>query len=196
MFYCMFYFTCDRSLTCTFPPFHSGYSFSRSAGQEGPASEQWRIQDLPKGEGGHGERAEREPKRGSGDGAPCGIRGSPHWKLFVHFYTKIRPKVKDLSENLPPCLESRRHDHWPALSFGQWGGHCHCQRTPKTRRWGVVCNETQLVCVRCLCLVWLEPAWRLNVSVLCVRACPPPKHCYTIFWNLKSIRRVFTKLTV
>ena len=26
------------------------------------------------------------------------------WKLFVHFYTKKWPKVKDLSENLPPCL--------------------------------------------------------------------------------------------
>jgi len=26
------------------------------------------------------------------------------WKLFVHFYTKKWPKVKDLCENLPTCL--------------------------------------------------------------------------------------------
>ena len=33
---------------------------------------QWRIQDLPKGGADHGERAEREPKRGSRGGAPWG----------------------------------------------------------------------------------------------------------------------------
>ena len=35
---------------------------------------QWRIQDLP-GETDHGERAEREPKRGSGAEPPAGSRG-------------------------------------------------------------------------------------------------------------------------
>jgi len=36
---------------------------------------QWRIQDLPKGAADHGERAEREPKRGSGAEPPAGSRG-------------------------------------------------------------------------------------------------------------------------
>ena len=41
---------------------------------------QWRIQDLPKGRGtDHGERAEREPKRGSGGGAPSGVQGQCPW---------------------------------------------------------------------------------------------------------------------
>jgi len=32
--------------------------------------------------GGHGERAEREPKRGSGGGAPSGVQGqSPWWRV-------------------------------------------------------------------------------------------------------------------
>jgi len=60
--------------------------------------------------GGHGERAEREPKRGSGGGAPSGaqglplvgVRSPPEAESFL--YTKKWPKVKDLSENLPPCL--------------------------------------------------------------------------------------------
>ena len=68
----------------------------------------------------HGERAEREPKRGSGTGggAPCGVQGqSPWWgsggEAFCQFSYKKWPKVKDISENLPPCLRqtlSRRHD--------------------------------------------------------------------------------------
>ena len=62
----------------------------------------------------NGERAE---KQGSGGGATSGVQGRApgwgsvgrgdapwSWKLFVHFYTKKWPKVKDLSENLPPCL--------------------------------------------------------------------------------------------
>ena len=53
-----------------------------------------------------------EPRWGSGGKAPWS------WKLFVHFYAEKWPKVKDLSENLPPCLS---RPPWPALSFGQWG---------------------------------------------------------------------------
>ena len=67
----------------------------------------------------HGERAEREPKRGSGGGAPSGVqgqspwwgaRGAPpwSWKLFVHYYTKKWPKVKDLMWKFAPVFESRR----------------------------------------------------------------------------------------
>ena len=64
----------------------------------------------------HGERVEREPKRGSGGGAPSGVQGqSPWWgvrggeaplklKAFCTFLHKKWPKVKDLSENLPPCV--------------------------------------------------------------------------------------------
>jgi len=73
---------------------------------------QWRIPYLPRGD--HGERAEREPKRGLGAEPPAGSRcrapgggqgRSPlKLKAFVHFYTKKWPKVKDLGENLPPCL--------------------------------------------------------------------------------------------
>ena len=74
--------------------------------------------------GGHGERAEREPKRGSGGVAPSGVQGqSPWWgvrgrsplklKAFCQFSYKKWPKVKYLHENLPPCLRQtvwRRHD--------------------------------------------------------------------------------------
>ena len=44
-----------------------------------------------------------EPPAGSRGRAPGGGSG---WlsKLFVHFYTKEWPKVKDLGENLPLCL--------------------------------------------------------------------------------------------
>ena len=73
---------------------------------------------FAKGGGGgadHGERAEREPKRGSGGGAPSGVQGqSPWWgvggeaplklKAFSTFLHKRWPKVEDLRENLPPCL--------------------------------------------------------------------------------------------
>ena len=60
--------------------------------------------------GDHGERAEREPKRGSGGGAgsrgraPDGGSGGLPLKLkaFCTFLHKKWPKVKDLSENLPP----------------------------------------------------------------------------------------------
>ena len=40
---------------------------------------QWRIQDLSKGGGNHDERAEREPKRGFGGGAPSGVQGQSPW---------------------------------------------------------------------------------------------------------------------
>jgi len=77
---------------------------------------QWRIQDLPRGEGAdHGERAEREPKRGAGAEPPAGSKGrapggGSWWrspasplklKAFCTFLYKKWPKVKDLSENLP-----------------------------------------------------------------------------------------------
>ena len=64
----------------------------------------------------HGERAERERTRGSRGRAPSGVQGqSPWWgirggkaplklKAFCTFLHKKWPKVKDLSENLPPCL--------------------------------------------------------------------------------------------
>jgi len=39
------------------------------------ALSQRRIQDLPKVGADHGERAEREPKQGSGGGAPTGVQG-------------------------------------------------------------------------------------------------------------------------
>ena len=42
-------------------------------------SDQWRIQDLPKWGADHGERAEREPKRGSGGEAPSGVQGQTPW---------------------------------------------------------------------------------------------------------------------
>ena len=68
----------------------------------------------------HGERTEREPKRGSGAEPPAGSKGrAPGWgsgaaslklKAFCTFLYKNWQNVKDLSENLPPCLKSRRHD--------------------------------------------------------------------------------------
>ena len=89
---------------------------------------QWRIQDLPK-RGDHGERAEREPKRGSGGSVPSGVQGQRLWwgsgeaplklKAFCTFLYKKWPKVKDLGENLPPCLNRAA---MTGLSFGQWGG--------------------------------------------------------------------------
>jgi len=56
-------------------------------------------------------RVERKPIRGSVDRASIRVqRQSPWWgsgmrsplklKVFVHFYTKERPKVKDLNETL------------------------------------------------------------------------------------------------
>jgi len=68
---------------------------------------QWRIQDLPKGGGAdHGEHAERDPKRGSGGGAPVGSRGrapggGPGGKaplklkaFCAFFYTKSGQKLR------------------------------------------------------------------------------------------------------
>jgi len=65
----------------------------------------------------HSERAEREPKRGSGGGAHSGVQGQSHWwgvrglplkqklKAFCPLSYKKWPKFKDLNENLPPCLK-------------------------------------------------------------------------------------------
>ena len=42
--------------------------------------------------------------RGRAPGGGSGGEASWSWKLFVNFYTIKWPKIKDLSENLPPCL--------------------------------------------------------------------------------------------
>ena len=74
-------------------------------------------------------RAERESKQASGGGAPGGVQGHSTWsgvtgakplkvpscplKSFLSFSYKKWPKVKDLNENLPPCLRKtawRSHD--------------------------------------------------------------------------------------
>ena len=57
-----------------------------------------------------------EPPAGSRGRAPGGgsLGEAPlKLKAFLNFYAKKvakMAKIKDLSENLPPCLESRRHD--------------------------------------------------------------------------------------
>ena len=97
---------------------------------------------FAKGEGGradHDERAEREPKRGSGSGAPAGSRdrapgGGWSWKLFYTFLYKKVAKSKGFKWKFAPVSESRRYDQ--TLSFGQWvdgaaarSAHswiCHC----------------------------------------------------------------------
>ena len=73
-------------------------------------------------------RGARAYKRGYGAQPPAGFRGrTPDGesgglrKLFVHFYTKKWPKVKDLSENLPPCL-SRAAMTMTSLKFWSMGG--------------------------------------------------------------------------
>jgi len=63
----------------------------------------------------HGQRAEREPKWGSGGGAPAGFKGGQMGgsKAFCQFSCKKWPKVTDLSENLPLSLRqtaSLSHD--------------------------------------------------------------------------------------
>ena len=79
----------------------------------GIVSCQWWIQDLPRGGGAdHGERVKREPKRGSGGGAPSGVQGRApgggplKLRAFCTFLCKKWPNVKDSNENLPPCLTS------------------------------------------------------------------------------------------
>ena len=72
----------------------------------------------------YGERAEREPKRGSGCGGPSGVQGQsrrspPEAESFCTFLYKKWPKVKDLGKNLPPCL-SRAAMTSPKL--WSWGG--------------------------------------------------------------------------
>jgi len=71
---------------------------------------------FAKGGADHVERAEREPKRGSGGGAPSGVQGQSPWlglggrsppeaESFLYiFIQKSGQKVKDLRENLPQCL--------------------------------------------------------------------------------------------
>ena len=58
---------------------------------------QWRIQDLPRGD--HGEREEREPKWGSGGGAPSGftrwrVRGAKPPEAESFLYIFIQKVVK------------------------------------------------------------------------------------------------------
>jgi len=85
-----------------------------------------------------------EPKLGSGAEAPAGSRGrapsggsggeaSPEVESFLYiFYTKKWPKVKDLSENLPPCLSRAAMTSpkfWSmegaALTAHSWIRHCY-----------------------------------------------------------------------
>jgi len=69
---------------------------------------QWWIQDLPEGGRGGGGLAEHEPKWGSEGRAPTEVQGQRgsglKLKDFCTFLYKKWPKVKDLRENLPPCL--------------------------------------------------------------------------------------------
>jgi len=60
-------------------------------------------------------------QRGPGAEPLVGVRGQGPLKLkvFCTFLYKKWPKIKDLSENLPPCLSRAA---MTALSFGQWGG--------------------------------------------------------------------------
>jgi len=53
--------------------------------------QQWRIQDLPGGD--HGERAEREPKRGSGGSALVGGQGGRAPLKLKAFCTLLYKKV-------------------------------------------------------------------------------------------------------
>ena len=88
---------------------------------------------FAKGGTDHGERAERESKRGSGGGAPSGVQGqSPWWgsggrsplplklKAFCQFHSKKWPKVKYLNENLLSCL--RQAAAMTSPKFGSMGG--------------------------------------------------------------------------
>jgi len=85
----------------------------------------WPIQDLPKKGTVASARIASlngglEPQAGSRGRVPGGEFSSPtKLKLFVHFHTKKWPKVKDLNENLPPCLRqtaSRIQDQ----RYGGW----------------------------------------------------------------------------
>jgi len=83
---------------------------------------QWRIQYLPNGVD-HGERAQREPKRGSEAGAEppassgvsvclVGGQGVAETESFCNFRTESGQKLR-IQENLPPCLRQtvlRLHD--------------------------------------------------------------------------------------
>ena len=86
---------------------------------------------FARGRADHGEHAERELKRGSRAEPTTGFRGKapgggqgaspPEAENFlsIFFSYKKWPKVKDLIENLPPCL---RQTASRTLSCGQWGG--------------------------------------------------------------------------
>jgi len=78
---------------------------------------QWRIQDLPKGRGDHGERVEREPKRGSGADPPAGSRApgggggqGAKLKAFCTFLCKKVAKSSGFRRKFATVSESCRHD--------------------------------------------------------------------------------------
>ena len=64
----------------------------------------------------HGERAERERKRGSGGEAPWS------WELFCQFSYKKWPKVKDFNENLPRVWGRLFRAAMTSLKFWSTGG--------------------------------------------------------------------------
>ena len=131
--------------------------------------------------GEHGERAEREPKRGSGGsvwgrspqrgpGAEPLVGGQGgeaplKLKTFCTFLHKKWPKVKDLSENLPPCLSRAAmaspkfwsmggaaamtaHSwirHWSAVIFSQvWPPSSKCRQQQRRSRYRLVGFATLL----------------------------------------------------
>ena len=70
---------------------------------------QWRIQELPKAD--HGERAEREPKWGSGGGAPSWVQSeAPEAESLLYILYKKWPKVNDFFFKFAAVSESRRND--------------------------------------------------------------------------------------
>jgi len=86
--------------------------------------------------GDRGERADLEPKRESGGGAPSGVQGQspgegfrrlrPEAYSFLSIFIQKVAKVKDLNENLSGFASVSETDCFaylrPALSFGQWEG--------------------------------------------------------------------------
>ena len=72
---------CDSDSRSSFIPLSSGTKLlSLGFAGTGSGSAQWQIQDFLVEGDDYGERAEREPLRGSGGGAPSGVQGqSPGW---------------------------------------------------------------------------------------------------------------------
>ena len=114
---------------------------------------QWRIQDLPKGgtmasaqsaslNGGLGV----EPSAGSRGRAPgggSGGRSPPEAESFFYIFTQKKwPKVKDLSENLPPCL-SRAAKASPTFWSIRGGGAAALTAHSWIRHWYLCVQSSQ-----------------------------------------------------